>query len=211
MNGPEPLDRAADQRRRDAARPVRSAAAADPRGDDRGARRDVHGQAPRLDPRDEPDPALPPRQPAGRARAHRRRLPARRVRDHRDELPGRPAQRPARPAAADRRCPAMHDTLVDDLRRRPRRHRGRLRPARSAPTRTPTRPSKLLLARGLARLARSAPPSCAPGSSPLFEEFADEDKHASGREASAYGLVLSFYAMTDATADHADPTDRADL
>ena len=57
--------------------------------------------------------------------------------------------------------------------------------------------SKLLLARGLARLSPERAADLRARLVALFDEFSDESRHAAQPGLSAYGLVLSMYAMPE--------------
>ena len=74
-------------------------------------------------------------------------------------------------------------------------------PAPSAPSEDADPAVKLLLARGLARLAPERAAELRARLVAVFEEFADDGEHAADDGLPAYGVVLSMYAMPDATAD----------
>jgi DNA-binding transcriptional ArsR family regulator len=69
--------------------------------------------------------------------------------------------------------------------------------------------SKLLLARGLARLSPERAAELRARLAAVFDEFSDESADAAGPGLPAYGVVLSMYAMPDPTAD--TTTAEADL
>ena len=104
--------------------------------------------------------------------------------------------------AAD--APTMHDTLTtifdgarDDIERGLRA--GTITTAEDAEPAT-----KLLLARGLARLSPERAADLRARLVALFEEFSDEDGHAAEPGLPAFGLVLSMYAMPDTTTSPED-------
>jgi hypothetical protein len=99
--------------------------------------------------------------------------------------------------AAD--APTMHDTLTtifdgarDDIERGLRA--GTITTAEDAEPAT-----KLLLARGLARLSPERAADLRARLVALFEEFSDEDGHAAEPGLPAFGLVLSMYALPEPT------------
>ena len=99
--------------------------------------------------------------------------------------------------AAD--APTMHDTLTtifdgarDDIERGLRA--GTITTAEDAEPIT-----KLLLARGLARLSPERAADLRARLVALFEEFSDEDAHAAEPGLPAFGLVLSMYALPEPT------------
>jgi DNA-binding transcriptional ArsR family regulator len=93
----------------------------------------------------------------------------------------------------------MHDTLTtifdgarDDIERGLRA--GTISTAEDADP-----ASKLLLARGLARLSRERAAELRARLAALFDEFSDEDGQAAAPGLPAFGLVLSMYAMPEPT------------